>query len=135
MILGAEAGGAWVALVPLTIYAVLFLGIFPARVIYQALIRNALFEHASLEGGHRFASTVHPPRMVWIAVSNAVVAALTLGLMLPWAQIRMACYLAEHTTLLPRGSLDDLAGTVEARATALGDAYADLEGVEAGLPV
>ena len=60
---------------------------------------------------------------------------VTLGLMLPWARIRMARYLAAHTTLVPGDSLDSFVGRMEERATAIGDAYSDIEGIELGLPI
>ena len=116
-------------------YAWMFLALLPAATIYRAMIRNVSLTHLSLEGGHRFHSDVVPFSLVWIAVSNAIVTAVTLGLMLPWAQVRMARYLANHTALLAAGSLDAFVGQIEARATAVGDAYADIEGIELGLPV
>lgn len=119
----------------LIVYAFIFLAVFPAGTLYAAFIRNAAFNGATLDGTHRFHSDVHPLRLVWIVVSNAVAVLMTVGLMLPWAQVRLARYYAAHTVLLPGGSLDDFAGRLEARTTALGDAYTDIEGFDVGLPI
>ena len=78
---------------------------------------------------------MRPLAVVWIAITNALAVVFTLGLMLPWAHIRLARYYAAHTRLLPGGPLDEFAGRLEARATALGDAYTDIEGIEIGLPI
>lgn len=116
-------------------YVFLFLGLLPAATIYNAFIRNAVFNATTLDGGHRLRSDIAPLRLVWIALSNAVVVVLTLGLMLPWAQIRTAHYLASHTHVLPGGSVDDFVSGLQPRAGAVGDAFVDIEGFDVGLPI
>lgn len=121
---------------PIVLLAVAFVvGFLPARVIYDAVIRNEIFNATTIEGGHRLVSDVAPLRVVWIVLSNAAAIVLSLGLLVPWAQIRLARYYAEHTLVIPGGSLDDFAGALEARATAIGDAYSDIEGIDLGLPI
>jgi uncharacterized membrane protein YjgN (DUF898 family) len=122
-----------VSLLPLGFYLVLFLAVFPAGILYGAMVRNLVFASVTLEGGHRFVSTVHPGRLLWIAASNAVAVIASLGLMLPWAQIRMTRYIAGRTAVLPNGSLDDFAGQVQADRRAIGDAFGDLEGFDVGV--
>ena len=116
-------------------YFVFFLGFIPAPFIYQAFMRNAVYEATSLEGGHRLRSNVNALQLIWIAVSNLVVVVLTLGLMLPWAQIRIARYLADHTAVDLGSSVDDFVGVQQEATLALGDAYTDIEGIDVGLPV
>lgn len=116
-------------------YLLFFIAFLPATFLYQALVRNAVYNAVSLEGGHRFASNVSAFMLLWIAVSNMVVVVCTLFLMLPWAQIRLARYLADHTGVILGGSLDDFVTQQKAAGGAVGDAYADFEGVGAGLPI
>ncbi len=116
-------------------YAYVFLAFFPAATIYQAFLRNTIFNGSTLDGKHQFHSDVKPLALVWIAVSNAIVVICTLGLMLPWAQIRLARYNALHTQLIPGGSLDEFVGQIEAQGGALGDAYTDIEAIDVGLPI
>ena len=117
------------------IYAMIFIAFFPALTVYRAFVRNVTLNHLALEGGHEFVSNVQPMTVVWIAISNALITVLSLGLLLPWAQVRLYRYLAEHTTLVPNGPLDQFVGQIETRAGAMGDAYTDLEGIDLGLPV
>lgn len=131
---GTDGGDAALFLV-LLIYAAGFVAILPGAFIYQAFLRNAVYSCLTLEGGHRFASSVAPLRLVWIALSNAVVTIFTVGLMYPWAKVRMARYMAACTTMIVAGSLDDFVGRQESSVTAIGDAYADLEGVDLGLAI
>ncbi len=107
-----------------------------AGVVYQALIRNHIFASTTLgEKQHSFQSTVKASALLWIAVSNLVVVSLTLGFMLPWAQVRMHRYLAQNSALIPNGSLDDFKGEIISDTNSIGDAFSDMEGVEYGIPV
>ncbi|MEM9797253.1 MAG: YjgN family protein [Pseudomonadota bacterium] len=121
-----------VAMIILPIYLVMFLVFFPATILYRAMVRNAVYGGTELQGGHRFASMVHPGRLIWIVISNAVIVVLTVGLMLPWAQIRLQRYLAESTVVIANGSLDQFAGEVQADGRAIGDAFSDIEGFDIG---
>lgn len=116
-------------------YVLMILAILPAGFIYQAFLRNAVYAGASLEGGHQFRSDIKPLQLVWIGVSNAVAIICSIGLLLPWAHIRMMRYLSDHTFILANGSLDEFTGKQEESVGAIGDAYADIEGFDVGLPV
>ena len=125
-----------VQFIPLAVlYVVLLLGILPAGFIYQALIRNVMFNNTTLSGGHNFRSTVRPLKLVWIALSNAVAVIFTLGLMLPWAHVRMQKYLASQTFLIPGGSLDDFIGQQIEEGMSVADAFSDIEGIDFGIPL
>lgn len=117
------------------LYFLVFAAMLPAAMIYRAVIRNTIFAGSELAGGHRFYSDVSPWQMLWIAISNAVVTALTLGLMLPWARVRMARYLADHSFVRPAGPLDDFIGAKQGQVGAIGDAYADFEGIDVGIGI
>lgn len=117
------------------IYAIVFLAFFPAVAIYQAFIRNVTYNNLTLEGGHRFASSVQPLSLVWIAITNAVLVLVSLGLLLPYAQVRITRYLADRTALIPGGPLDHFVARNQPEAGAIGDAYTDLEAVDVGLPI
>ena len=119
----------------MSFYGVLFIGFIPAGFIYRALTRNVIYNSTTLSGGHALRSNVSAIQLFWIALSNMLVVILTLGLMLPWAQVRMARYLADHTSVELVSSLDDFIGTEQKKATALGDAYSDIEGIDVGLPI
>ncbi|MEM6406947.1 MAG: DUF898 family protein [Pseudomonadota bacterium] len=129
-----EPGAEIMALVGV-IYVAFFIAVLPATFIYQAIVRNAVFSTAMLEGDHQFRSTINPLRLFWIAFSNAVVAICTLGLMLPWAHVRMHRYMAEQTYFIPGSSLDAFLNDQEAQGMSVADAYTDMEGVDFGLPL
>ena len=107
----------------------------PLMTIYRAFIRNAVYGGITLEGGHRFESTISPPKLIWIAISNAAAVVVSLGMLLPWARVRVARYLCANTLVKPAGSLDEFVGEAETRQSAIGDAFMDIEGVDVGAAV
>lgn len=109
--------------------------LFPFSVFYSAFLRNAIYAGTTLENDHRFHSAISPARYVWITVSNAVAVACSLGMLLPWARIRMLRYLCSRTWLVPAGSLDDIIDEARGRETAVGDAWMDLDGIDVGAAV
>ncbi len=127
---GEIDGGTVIYLIVLA--AIYFVAFFPLSTIYAAFLRYAIYAGTALEGGHRFRSTISPPRLVWIVISNTVAVAFSLGMLLPWARIRLARYLCAHTWVMPGGSLDDFVGEAERRQSALGDAYMDIDGIDVG---
>lgn len=123
--------GSFVAL--MVVYVVLIVAILPATFIYQAFIRQANFAGAALEGGHGFRSTVKPLKLLTIALTNAFLTAITLGIYLPWARCRMHGFLAENSVMLVDGSLDDFVAGEAEQVSAIGDAYSDIEGLDVDL--
>jgi uncharacterized membrane protein YjgN (DUF898 family) len=116
-------------------YVWIFLGFFPAATIYAAMVRNVTISNLTLEQGHQFHSDVIPGSLVFIAITNAIAVLCSLGLLLPWAHVRMHKYLTLHTQVAVNGSLDDFVGDVDREAGAIGDAYADIEGIDIGLQI
>lgn len=116
-------------------FGFVFVGLFPAYTIYQAFIRNTVFNGLTLDGDHQFASDISPFGLVWIAITNTLMVLLSLGLLLPYAQVRLTRYLARHTVLIPGGSLDDFLAGARVQTSALGDAYTDLDAIDVGLPI
>lgn len=105
-------------------------GFFTAFILFRAMVRNIVYKNTVLDGRHRFDSTVSPFKVLWISVSNTAAVVLTLGLALPWAQIRLARYFAAETVFLPDGSLDNFISHFEEEKSAIGDAFTDIEGID-----
>jgi uncharacterized membrane protein YjgN (DUF898 family) len=89
-----------VAVVVLLTY--LLIGVLYVSV--RTAFENLVWNHTMLDE-HRFASRLRIWRMLAIYVANIVTIALTLGLAVPWARVRLARYRAESLTLLPGGPL------------------------------
>ena len=125
-------GGYANEVVTLAFSGLILLAVFPLATVYGAFVRNAIYAGTTLEGGHRFQSTISPMRLIWIAISNAVAVVASLGMLLPWAHIRVARYLCANTWVRPAGTLNQFVGEAERRQSAIGEAYMDIDGADVG---
>lgn len=117
---GPAAMGSLV-LFGLAMYAWFFL-LFP---VFLTLIQNLIWNHTRL-GEHAFESRMKAGRMIFIALTNLIGIIVTLGLFIPFAQVRAMKYRIESMSLLPSGSLDDFIADTQENASATGEGMADL---------
>ncbi len=113
-------------------YLVFILAATTIRQYLYTQFNNYCWHHSTL--GHvRFSSTLKTWPLVWIRVTNLLAIICSLGLLIPWAKIRLTHYLLDHLRLIVRGDLDQFAGDQGAEDHALGDVSADFFDVEVGL--
>lgn len=117
-IAGLKGGGLFVILLGIGFYL-----LAPAYVMGR--LTNAVWSSSAL-GEHRFSSDIPVRRYVEVALTNWLGIICTLGLFIPWAQVRMARLRAAHLTLHAVGSLDDFVAREHEQVSALGDAAADV---------
>ena len=84
------------------------------------------------DGVHPLYSDLSRGRYFWIVISNFVVTVLTLGLMRPWAAVREARYVAEHSGVIPRGDVGEIMASIRASGNAVSAEYMDMEGMDFG---
>jgi uncharacterized membrane protein YjgN (DUF898 family) len=72
--------------------------------VFHALITNLIWNNTRV-GEHRVECNMSPIGLIWITFSNLVLVALTLGLFIPWASVRMAKFQLEAIRLVPAGDL------------------------------
>lgn len=133
----AELGERWltpiVGLLPIWILIAIPLGI--AASAYLTVYRqNYLFNNTRV-GPHRLRLNLTLGRVLWIRFTNLIVIALSFGLMIPWAQIRMARYQIGQMSLVPEGDLDTLVGEQQAKVGAYGDEMGEGMDLDLGLGV
>ena len=103
-----------------------------AGLLYRAGTRNVALDETIIDGRHAMSSSIHRGRYAWISITNLFATLFSLGLLRPWAAIRMARYLATVTALDTTGALDDYIGTVKDSGGAVGSEYIDVEGFDVG---
>jgi uncharacterized membrane protein YjgN (DUF898 family) len=97
----------------------------------QARKANLNYNHLVLQNV-RFHSTQRARDLVWIFISNLILIAITFGLFIPFAAVRIARYRSEHLVLLS----DDLASfTTQAQEgmSAVGAEISDLFDMDIGI--
>ncbi|MCO6421822.1 DUF898 domain-containing protein [Sinorhizobium meliloti WSM1022] len=113
-------------------YLLLFAIFGLAALIYRAGVRNVAWSATSFDGRHRLLSDLSRLRYTWIAVSNLIVTLVTLGLMRPWAAVRMARYVNEHTGVRFEGDVGELLSQIAQEGSAVGAEFMDIEGFDFG---
>ncbi|MDQ2642550.1 MAG: YjgN family protein [Myxococcota bacterium] len=103
------------------VYAYLLI---PAAFV-RARIGNLVYGGIQIEN-HVFSSNQRARELIKLYAVNAVAILFSLGLMIPWAQIRLAKYRAEHLTLHALGPLFAENLGLDQGRSALGDAANDL---------
>lgn len=104
--------------------ALFYLLILSMAPLLIALIQNLVWNNASLDQ-HEFRSEVRTGRMLFIIVTNILGVIFTLGLFLPFAQVRMMRYRIESLMIIPAGSLDEFVASTSADVNAAGEGVSD----------
>lgn len=97
----------------------------------QSRIFNAVMNNTTL-GDHAFEADLPIGRLTWITLSNAVLVVLSLGLLLPWAKVRLTRFRLSHVRMLPSGSLSEFAAQQSAEVSAAGDELGDYLDLDLG---
>jgi uncharacterized membrane protein YjgN (DUF898 family) len=121
---GAPKSAGMISMLTFFILAI-YLWMFSLYPMFLTMIQNLIWNRTKL-GEHQFKSEIRVGRMTFIVLTNLIGIVLTLGLFIPFAQIRAMKYRIESMTLIPDGSLDNFIATTQAQASATGEAAADL---------
>ena len=117
----------WSLILVPTLFFLLFY--FYSVTYVQTELANLTWNGTSI-GGCRFISTLRTRDMVWIYFSNAVAIACTLGLLIPWAAVRMAKYRFERLEAKTQKGLDGFFALARNEAvTATGEEIGDIFGI------
>lgn len=119
---GDESGDldAAAELISIIVTLPLFLLYAAVGIYVQVRQRNYVWNSLNLRENN-FESTLSVRMMVWLYFSNMVAIILSVGLLIPWAQIRMARYRAECMHLNLRDGWGDYKASKDSEGSALGE--------------
>jgi uncharacterized membrane protein YjgN (DUF898 family) len=92
---------------------------------------SLIFNHTTF-GAHQLRAQMGARKTGWLYLSNTLAAILSLGLLIPWAKIRMVRYQLACTALVGPG-LDHIAAAAVESANALGEEMIDALDLDLGL--
>ena len=98
----------------------------------MARTANLLYNPTTL-GPIGFDSSQRARDLIWIYLSNLVLIALTIGIFIPWAKVRLARYRAGHLTVTGPADLGLFTAGQHQTSTATGAEMADLFDLNIGL--
>jgi uncharacterized membrane protein YjgN (DUF898 family) len=99
--------------------ALIMTGVFIGP-IFHALVTNLIWSNTRL-GEHRIECNMSPIGLIWITLSNLVLVVLTLGLLIPWASVRLARFQLDALRLLPAGDLQEFVSAAPETIGAVGE--------------
>ncbi|HMM67332.1 MAG TPA: YjgN family protein [Dokdonella sp.] len=116
---GGEKNGAPPAWLMIGMPILMYAGYFVVLAFLAAAISNLIYNHVEIDG-RRFRSTLKGHRLLWIYFSNTVAILASVGLLIPWAMVRLARYRAECLSLVAtddfNGMRAESSGNVDATA-------------------
>jgi uncharacterized membrane protein YjgN (DUF898 family) len=131
---GAETApdpGKLASLVPVLLLSIV-IPYFLATAYLHKSLGNVSFG-STLVGPHRLLSNMELWPLLKIYVVNTLLIVLTLGLFLPWAQVRVTRYRLESLSLEVHGGLDSFVADQQKQVAAAGEELGDFLDVDLGL--
>lgn len=104
---------------------VMYSGYFVVLAFLTAALANLIYNHVEIDG-RRFRSTLKGHRLLWIYTGNTLAILLSVGLLIPWAMVRLARYRAECLCVL---SVDDFNGMRAESSTSVDATAAEVDGL------
>ncbi len=110
-------------------FALLYLWV---GVYVRTAVANLVWSHVALDQ-MSMRSTLRTNRMVWLYVSNTLAIIGSLGLLIPWARIRMARYRAQSLVLIGSEALDRYMAAERKTVGTTGEGLSDIFDVAVGI--
>lgn len=95
-------------------------------------VTNATLNNTHI-GDHRLESRLTATNMLWITLTNTFAIACSLGLLIPWAKVRMVRYRCERLRMYVKNDLNDIFAGADIRVDATGEGAHDLLDIDLGL--
>ena len=129
---GPGGPGAAFSTAMLLMAPVMMAGYLLGFAFMQARITNTAFSNTWVDE-HKLDCRLEVFPLFWLYLSNALAALVSLGLLIPWAQVRLAKYQMERMSLQVVGGLEQFVGSQQAQVAAAGEELSDLLDVDLGL--
>jgi len=113
--------------------SILFPVVYIVAVVYMPTALANLTWNSTSIGSHRFVSTLRARDIAWIYFSSAVAILLSLGMLAPWAAVRLARYRLDRLKLSGAGDLAVVTAAAAEATSATGEELGDMLGYDFGL--
>lgn len=99
---------------------------------FQTGITNLVLSQSTV-GSHQLSSTIRASELFGLYLTNLLGIVFSLGLLLPWASLRLTRYRLQHLRLTVHGSLNDLVASTRQAVSAVGEEFGEFLGLDLGL--
>ena len=117
---------------------VFFLVAIPFAIVGVFYFRSRMFNYVwnnTTLAGNQFIASMRARDLFGIHFVNSIVTALTIGLMHPWAAVRMYKYQTDSIQVVPAGNVDAFVAAAEPPVSAIGEAANDFFDFDLGFGV
>ncbi len=119
------------AIIPIAAYfATISIG-FAIKGFYDAFISNFVWGETTLED-NSFKSNLNPMKLAWIYVSNIFAIIFSLGLLTPWAKVRVTKYKCENFAISST-NMSSFIATNQEKQNSLGEEAGDFFDIDVGI--
>ena len=101
---------------------------------FRSRMFNLIWNNTTL-AGNRFIASMRARDLFLIHLVNSIVTALTIGLMHPWAAVRMYKYQTDSVQVVPAGNIDAFVAAAQPPVSAIGEAANDFFDFDLGFGV
>lgn len=130
---GPDIFSSGILLLIVPVYLLMIAAGFVIGAYLRARERAYIFSNTSLDGKIAFESTLTARALTWVFFSNLIVIALTIGLAIPWAKVRLARLFLENTHVQAEGGFDEYVTQKLEEQSSLGEQIGDAFDVDIGL--
>lgn len=99
----------------------------------QARFREYIYQRVKLDDKMEFYSSLQARTITWVILTNFVLLVVTLGLAMPWTQVRLARAYVENTHVKYDGSISSYANQQQNKQSAFGEELGDAFDIDAGV--
>ncbi len=114
------------------LFSIVIYGLSFVLYAYLRAARTNMIYSNTFFGEDTFISRLKTLPIAWLYLSNTVAILCSLGLLIPWAQVRMAHYVADNTEFESR-SLDNILATEDSKQSAVGEEVGEAFDLDIGL--
>ncbi len=106
---------------------------FSAALLLRITVNNTTIgEQHDAEDRHKLGADWSITGMLWIYLTNLLILIFSLGLLTPWAQIRILKYQLRHTWIELAGRIDDVVAVQSATVSSIGEEIGDVFDIDIG---
>lgn len=102
------------------------------KAYFDAAVTNLVWSNVGVSNS-QFSSTLRTRDMLWLYLSNAVAITLSLGLLIPWAQIRTMRYRLENLELHVKDDLESFVAGEQSKVDSAGEEVSEFFDLDMGI--
>lgn len=111
-----------------------YLAFYLVALAIKPLLFNVYWRHVKMKG-NGFVAGMSVKGFAWVFLTNSLAVAFSLGLMYPWAKVRMAKFTADSLNVVDTGNIALISAAQQRKSSAVGEEMGEVFDVDVGFGV